>query len=183
MRRSRGRHSAASRFLRAPAEQTTWNDFSTSLPSKSCVVCNYIYMRICAADMRIGSALTPRPSPQATSPGRGVMPTAYLTHSKSIQVVCRAAASKTNILTSKTCTNSRSKSSARSASNKTIGICAAKTGKCFVVREGLSRLASGERVARKMKNIFRAIFNISHSFPRASQFRPYFMGVKCILRG
>ena len=64
-----------------------------------------------------------------------------------------------------------------------IAICVQNEEWDFVVREGLSRLASGERDARKMKNIFRAIFNISHSLPRASQSHPYFMGVKCILRG
>ena len=32
--------------------------------------------------MRIGSAFTTRPPPQAASPGRGVMPTAYPTHTK-----------------------------------------------------------------------------------------------------
>ena len=65
----------------------------------------------------------------------------------------------------------------------TIAICVQNEEWDFVVREGLSRLASDERVVRKMKNIFNAIFLVLHFLPLASQFHPYFMGVKCILRG
>ena len=51
------------------------------IPSKSCAVYTY-KQTLCATDMRVGSALTTRPPPQAESPGRGVMPTAYPAHTK-----------------------------------------------------------------------------------------------------